>query len=228
MNKNAIFSLFLLLVFSLGFRLLPFTKWKDLSLAQPTVWVRISDTSFQFSSTSLPSGDPLEGASVTPTSALRSVFNDFNQTTTWYVRLAAYPSDPANPPAPALGDSPFTLTAASTRTISINFGPASGTSEGTVKQRYENGQIVGCDITLDTKLQTEAALFIRDLGHEIGHCLGLDHPQDTTYALMSYYTDFSKSIRLQVDDKMGLTYIFPKDSSYNKETTTLGLSCNKQ
>ena len=43
---------------------------------------------------------------------------------------------------------------------------------------------------------------------------------------MSYYMDRDAIYRLQNDDKMGITYLFPSDESKAKEINTLGLSCS--
>lgn len=86
------------------------------------------------------------------------------------------------------------------------------------------GNVIGCTITVGS-FNSKASSLVRTITHEIGHCLGLDHPQETKYAIMSYFSE--NLIRLQDDDKAGLTYLYPADNAYSRRSN-LGASCSPQ
>ena len=212
----------LLLPVTLGFRVLPGGNGWWISPSDPTLWVR-SCRKLAFTAKTFPSGDPLSGSTMpTYDAALQSIFDDYNNIPGSFVRLAAYPDDPANPPAPATGDTAFTIATAEKRTIDICFGSQTFTGGHASPEWNSDGQIVGCEIEIATNSLADANDFVSVLTHEIGHCLGLDHPQDTDDAAMSY---FGKTTRLLVDDRMGLVHLYPQEASYGKEKANLGLSC---
>lgn len=66
--------------------------------------------------------------------------------------------------------------------------------------------IVDCDISLDSDTNPETLAFT--VLHEIGHCMGLWHPHYSTKSVMSYAT-ISKKFELTLDDKAGLTVLYP-------------------
>ena len=90
---------------------------------------------------------------------------------------------------------------------------------------YENEKVVGCEISLERDLLDSAKALVANLTHEIGHCLGLDHSQESVNSIMSYYSDSESIYRLQIDDRMGITYLFAKNLSKVSEVNTYGLSC---
>lgn len=211
-----------------GFALLGSATW-SISEADPTLWVKLCDDTKTKTFTNdldTPS-DTLGSASATGVQALASVITDYNNINSAYIRLAAYPTDPANPGAPATGDSTFTTTKAATRTITICINSAGGVATGGhASPKYSGKQITSCEIVIDPGNAKTLKPFVETLTHEIGHCAGLDHPMETKNAIMSYFHS-SSYFRLMTDDKMGLVYLYPNASANTKEVNTYGLSCAK-
>ncbi|MEQ1876516.1 MAG: matrixin family metalloprotease [Bdellovibrionia bacterium] len=203
-------SLLLLASFTLGFRVYPGDVRWTVSVTDPVIWIRMCERP-EFSNNDFPSGDPLANQVLTFNSVLTSVKDDYNNVTTSFVEFRDTGVDTGFDPATA-------------RIIDVCFGGVVLAS-GYAQQRREEGHIVGCDIKLADKLKSSAKQFAATLVHELGHCMGLDHTQDLTYAVMSYFRD-RDLLRLQIDDKMGLTYGYPQDPEYGKESATLGLTCN--
>lgn len=172
--------------------------------------------------------DVLRGISgLTFDQVLQSVIDDYNNIPTSYLRLARYPADPNNPGTPAAGDSIFTIEKASKRTIEICFGEtnaAAGISGGYAKAKYEGQYIVGCGIQAKAEHTKNARFLTHLVVHELGHCFGLEHPQESTNSVMSYFNNGEVFIRLQNDDYAGLTNRYPNEESYAKEEPTYGLS----
>jgi hypothetical protein len=145
-----------------------------------------------------------------------------------YVRLALYPTDPNNPGTPAAGDSTFTTTKGSVRTIDICFSSPGSVFTGGVASQNDNGKnLTGCTIKLLAKYDSNLQQFIATATHELGHCLGLGHSMETTNAIMSYFHS-STNFRLMIDDKMGLSYLYPNSGVDLKEQNTYGLQCTKK
>lgn len=213
-----------LLPFTLGFRTFPGVNGWDVSVSDPTLWVRIC-REIAFTSAQLPAGDPLGTTVPSYQAALQSILDDFNDVPGSFVRLAPYPADPSNPGAPAPGDSTFTLAKAEERTIDVCFGDQTFTAGHAIPKWDPQGKITGCKIELNADEAQKAEDFVAVLTHELGHCLGLDHPQETDDAVMSYFSD---AIRLQIDDRMGLVHLYPQEASFGRERANLGLSCSTQ
>ncbi len=208
-----------------GFRLLNPRTWRDVSREQPVIWLKLCEhKSFNFSNFDLPADDPLHGTTPEVDEILISIINDFNAVTTSYARLAEYGRDYTLPDGEKVS---FEEHGSPERTINVCLAESDlsrGAATGEAQLYYEGDKVVGCGIAVSIQ-KGRLDLFVRDLGHEIGHCLGLDHPQETSDALMSYFADWSRSIRLQADDKSGLTYLFPSKPSHAQEYNTLGWSC---
>lgn len=66
--------------------------------------------------------------------------------------------------------------------------------------------IVDCDITLDS--ETDVEKFSYTVLHELGHCLGLKHPHYSTKSVMSY-SNLGKKFEPALDDKAGITVLYP-------------------
>jgi len=227
MNRLFKFSVWLfILSLSLGFRVFP-GKWQ-ISKSDPTIWIKLCSSSVTIDENDITETDPLQGVTgITFDQVLQTVIDDYNSTPTSFVRLARYPSDPNNPGTPAAGDSEFSIEKASTRTIEICFGatnPAAGVSGGYAKPKYEGEYLVGCDIQAKPEHAKKARFLTHLLTHELGHCFGLQHPQEGTNSVMSYFTNNDVFIRLQSDDYAGLTNRYPDDDSYAKEDPTYGLT----
>lgn len=214
-----IILIFLFVLMASGFKLLTTSRWK-ISSASPTLWIRMCSKMQSWSLTGA------GGATISGTLGLASVINDFNNVNSSYLRFAAYPADPANPGSPAPGDTTFTVDIASQRTIEVcSYDPSNPFEGGGATLDEEDGDIIGCDIQISDDVKKDYDKFIRTLTHELGHCAGLDHPQETKHAIMSYFAKRDKQ-RLLIDDKMGLVYLYPKDGVDVQEKATFGLQCS--
>jgi hypothetical protein len=164
----------------------------------------------------LPTGDVLAGsATVTVQQVMNSVFDDYNNIAGAFFTLvdsndADYAQNSAN------------------RTITIEVGSVSGaTSGGQASYTSSGGRRVGCKITIIPRALESAKFLTMIITHELGHCMGLEHPMDTVNSIMSYYAS-SEFVRLQTDDKMGLVYLYPTDPAKAKEDPTLGFACARK
>ena len=212
-----------------GFTLLSDANW-DISHTDPTLWVKMcNDTATKnFTNDLNNSADELVGINtVTGARALTSVINDINNVNSAYIRLATYPADPNNPGTPATGDSTFTIAKAATRTIEVCISSAGGVFNGGVAQpTFEGGRFTACTIKISEGNAESLKNFLGTLTHEIGHCLNLDHPMETTHSVMSYFRR-NDDYRLMIDDKMALVHLYPNPSVDVKEKNSFGLSCSK-
>lgn len=122
-------------------------------------------------------------------------------------------------------DSDYSIDNSLNKKINISFAGSGGATVGHAQMIYENEKVVGCEISLERDLLDSAKALVATLTHEIGHCLGLDHSQESVNSIMSYYSDSESIYRLQIDDRMGITYLFAKNLSKVSEVNTYGLSC---
>lgn len=160
------------------------------------------------------SDDALAGPStVTVAAAMNSVFNDYNSINAAYVQLVD------------ISDTDYAAEHQD-RVITIRKAPTDGLSGGEAKLDFDGGRVVGCNIDMKPAMYSNSKQFVSVVTHEIGHCLGLDHPQETTHAVMSYFHE--GVARLQIDDKMGIIYLYPTDPRKAKEKATFGMSCSRE
>lgn len=213
-----------------GFALLGSATWQ-VSPSDPTVWIKVCDSVLtnNWTTNNLnKAADELgDLSSVTGLQVLNSVVRDYNNVNSSYFRFAVYPTDPNNPGLPAAGDSDFSISKASQRTVTVCFTKTSIFSGGHASPEIESGQLVGCDIAISSKHNGNLLDFTNTLTHELGHCIGLDHPMETTNAIMSYFNS-EENFRLTTDDKMGLIFQYPKSGVNVKEKNTFGLQCSKK
>lgn len=201
-----------------GFRVLPgFESWNiDNSSVTSSKLFVVYENPTTVLENDFHKSDPLAGTStVTIQQVIVSILNDYNNVQGAYVTLVEQ------------SDTDF-ATRGENRTITIRDGSAIGlTSGGYAKPTFKDGKMVACEIVLNSEFFESAELLTRGVTHEMGHCLGLNHPMDTTHAVMSYYYINRPTTRLQVDDKMGLIYLYPVNPSAAREKATLGLSCTR-
>lgn len=158
------------------------------------------------------SGDALHGQTITQALFVDSIVDDFTDIASSYVSLAD-----------AATDNSFSSTTHADRIIEVCNGGV-GNMAGFAQQKTDSeGNVIGCTITLGS-LSGKAKELLRVITHEVGHCLGLDHPQESKYAVMSYFSSQTDVYRLQNDDKAGLAYLYPNDSGYSR-VNTFGASC---
>ena len=162
----------------------------------------------------LTEGDILVGSPITLENVMDSIFNDYNNIAASYIQLVDTDDDDYD-------------SEKNERTITISFAGAGGANAGEARLKTSGSRITGCEITMEESLLDSAKDLIGVMTHELGHCLGLDHPQANVRAIMSYFSD-PDDIRLKMDDKMGIIYLFPSNNSKGKEDSTWGMSCSKR
>jgi hypothetical protein len=207
-----ILSRVVLIVFSMmflvGYRTYSKSYYWQISAADPKLYLRFCQN-MTSTTNDVDAGDSLAGAGLTHQLIVDSVVNDYNAVTSSYVRLG----DSAT-------DGTYNAGTHVQRVIDICTGGVPIGIAGFTVRSYSGWKITGCRITIGN-FSASAKRIVRILTHEIGHCLSLDHPQETRYAVMSYFSD---AYRLQDDDKAGLTYMFPADSNYRRNAN-FGMAC---
>lgn len=213
--RRHLFFLCMAIMFCIGFRSFPSgNNWPlDKSTTAGSKIFVVYPYGTRAIENDLPSGDPLYGTStVTINNLMTSIFNDYNNIGASFLILAN--SSDADYAAQSRN-----------RIITIEESTPNGAvSGGDAQQTRTNGQVTACLIRLKSQVFDKAKSMVQATTHEIGHCLGLDHPQEITQSVMSYFQP-GNLVRLQADDMMGITYLYPTDSSKAKEVATLGLSC---
>lgn len=227
-----------LICFSTGFRLIGDMLW-DIEPSDPTLWIKNCETNFVFQTVNLPDTHPLKDApALDYKTVMQSIIDDYNNIQSSYLRFAFYPDDPDSPPDTVSGDSDFTIDRASKRTIDICMkGTDSLAGIGTAghaSPKLNGRTVTACEIRALPQYKEDAGEFVALATHEIGHCVGLGHPQETTHAVMSYFSDWARSpiqpwvtdVRLQNDDRAGITHQYPTDPGMGRESYDLGFGCS--
>lgn len=205
-------------VFLLGFRVLPtFHSWDiDRTSTTSAKLFLVYDNPTTALTNDLASDDVLAGsATVTIQQIMDSIIADFNNVQGAFFVIADR------------NDADFAARGAG-RTITIRDGAAIGlTSGGYARPTIENGKMVACEIVLKPEMFGTAEKLLRGVTHELGHCMGLNHSMDTVHAVMSYYYEGRPTTRLQIDDKMGLVYLYPVNPASANEQISLGMACSR-
>ena len=210
---NRILILGIIFMIVTGFRIFSESSKWDISKSDPKVWLNFSEQMLP-DDNDVSEGDWLYDQSFTFQNVVTSILQDFNNIPASYLTLA----DKDN-------DADFDPNLHSKRIIDIQLGTTTGASSGVASLDIEDGKVIGCNIVLSEDTLSSAKVFIGTLTHELGHCVGLDHPHETTHALMSYYHS-EDEIRLMIDDIMGIIYLYPEDPDETTESPTFGLQCS--
>jgi hypothetical protein len=223
------YKIFLIVIYcstACGFTLLGSATW-NVSTADPTIWVKpcASILTNTFTNNLNSTSDELASSTnITGVQAMDSIYHDYINVNSAYIRLAAYPTDPNNPGSAIAGDTTFTIAKASERTIDLCFSSPGALKGGYAAPKASNGKLTSCSIVIKDTYKSDFKAFLATATHEIGHCLGLDHPMETTQAIMSYFID-PKYFRLMIDDRMGMIFLYPNAGVDTHEVNTFGLSC---
>ncbi|HAZ11938.1 MAG: hypothetical protein A2X86_07195 [Bdellovibrionales bacterium GWA2_49_15] len=198
----------LLFAITLGFRTYQGGLTWKVSVDDPYLYVKICDPDKSMTN-NLPSSDPLTYATLTKSVIVQSILDEINNLDTSYLIMALYYDG-----------------VAPDRTIELCSGSSGALgAAGHASFKTEGSKIVSCEIKLDPDKDSDAKQWMRTAAHEIGHCLGLMHPQESIHAIMSYFSD-RDLLRYQIDDLMGISFLYPSPNYDLKETPTFGLKCS--
>ncbi len=211
--KKLFYFIFLFLLVT-GFRIFPQGNNWPVDATTNRLWlVPCAGFSPTFSTNDLPASDPLYGQTVTFNQVIDSIANDFTSVPNSWLVVANSSTDGT-----------YNTTIAAQRSIHFCNGSPGGAAGGVARQKRDGSRVTDCEIILADSSISSLKSFVATLTHETGHCIGLDHSQETTHSIMSYYRDRDYT-RLQIDDKMGLIYMYPESSDHAAESMTFGLSC---
>lgn len=123
----------------------------------------------------------------------------------------------------AENDYAYDEASAQTRTIKIKVSAAAGAASGFATPTMENSQMTGCDIAIAPRILGDPQFLTHVIIHELLHCVGLDHQQEDSNSALSYNNFGAK---LSSEERMAITFMYPVDPAYAKETPTFGLACS--
>lgn len=221
-------------------------RW-DISRERPVVWVRVCPAVRQatFEYYQFPPGDPLEFAFPSTDAIITSVFEDFNLIEESFVQLRWYAEE-----LTVSGEPPEAFSEASARHRTIDVCSSSTSYEAVAhaapepndtvcddtefaeqnKSYCSENRVAACQVVLEPSYFTLSTdLFVHVLTHELAHCLGLLHNHETTASVMSYLSERQQTVRLQLDDKLGIIYLYPRNGDSARESVNFGLTqCSSQ
>lgn len=217
-------------------------RW-DITKESPVLWVEVCDAlrDTDFSRAYFPEGDALSATFPSSDDMVQSVLEDFNKVPGSFFELRwAGDEFLSETKAPNVA---WSEDAARHRTIKVctsktGYAQAAHATpqdnsdlcndEAGFRESHSSycskRNIASCTIVLDPGyIKQGTHLFVHVLTHEMGHCLGLLHNHETSKSVMSYLSDRTKTIRLELDDKMGLAWLYPQNPGRSQETADFGL-----
>ncbi len=211
-----IFYFFILTLTMTGFRMFPNGNQWPVDTTTNKIWLVVCAemAALTWATNDLPATDPLYNQTPTFNQIIDSIASDYDNVANSFLVIAN-----------SATDGTYNTTVAAQRSINVCLGSTPGASGGYAMQKREGGRVTGCEIKMTAARSSSLKAFVSTLTHEIGHCLGLDHSQDTVHAIMSYFRNDDNS-RLQIDDKMGLIYMYPDNPANSSESMTFGLACS--
>ncbi|MFK8138153.1 MAG: matrixin family metalloprotease [Bdellovibrionales bacterium] len=207
----------LIISFCLGFRVFTGIRFWQITPGDNKVYVNFCERP-NITFNDLPEGDPLYSSAVNFNNLTNAIFDDFNNIASSYFVF----SD-------ASTDTDYDPNIHSDRTIDVCFtDPRDPLAGGDASLETNNDfQLIGCRIRISDRFLDTAKEFSIVLTHELGHCAGLNHPQEHSLSIMSYYRE-SDVVRLQADDKMGITFLYPINRELARSDNTFGMQCSRK
>jgi Matrixin len=236
LNLRQILLLAFGVFFSSGYRIAQSSfgvpmRW-DITAAKPVIWVDVCDDlrNMEFENIAFPTGDPLELSYPSAIDAITSVFAEFLGESLDTMPL----SDERYSDAAAANRTITVCTSSTTYAQAAHASPTDnsklcddGKSEFAAQNRdyCAHTRIASCAVGGDgSYFRRSSDTFVHVLTHEIGHCLGLMHNHETAESVMSYVGNRQKTVRLTIDDKSALAFLYPETPSKVRQTADFGLS----
>ena len=220
-SLNRLMLLFFLSLFIFGFRL----GWKNVmnaSKSSPKLYVKICDSikTSTFSENSVGSGDELyQMENIDTVDVMYSIAKDYKDIGGSYLDVVIYGDTDEDGDIDGSDDSSH-QTIPEDKIVEFCTGGTGGLLAGGVAKINPDG---GCTIELSDSVFDDVKAFLRTTTHELGHCFGLDHAHEMNeLSIMSYFAS-DDTYRLQIDDKLGISYLYPNSGA--KEKSTYGLRC---
>lgn len=219
-HLNRLFIILCLASITLGFRWNR-KRWR-IGPEDHTIWVKVCDGATYTWTDNFPEEDPLYGETLSFRTIIQSIVDDINNLEATYLNIELYPEDGET----AASGSSFTVAKALGRTIDICPGdPNLGAATGVARPKFDGNYFSECKMTIKESAQSDAKAWMGVMAHELGHCLGLNHPQDKVHAVMSYFRN-SDLFRYQIDDLRAISQIYPSPNMKIEEEGNLGLKCS--
>lgn len=227
MRRLNLINASVLLLITVGFRPLPSHRW-NVSVTEPTIWLELDEEMYAddgFGDKVDELDGMLESLKDLPPSEQRAeiwrvILDDYASVKTSFLKIRLKPGqiDSIDANHEDIYDEEY----AETRTIKVQVGQSKGLASGYAARKTEGSQITGCTVVIAPGTLKEPKFLAHVLSHEILHCLGLLHQQEDADSIMSYSNG---SVGIGLEDRMGLTYIYPLDPAYARESPTLGMAC---
>ena len=208
----------LVFITPLSFRTMTKGNPWPISRDDPVLYLKICEEANDqtFEDYNIEDGDPFGAENLSTVRELvTTVVQDVNAMSTIFLRIEIVPRDGD----PLSEGATYSTERAKDRTIEFC---TYDYDVGSARPDWSGSKMKGCKILIGGFDSEKAKEFTGLFGHELGHCLGLTHAQDTENALVSYFQ--KNGIRFNTDDKIGLTYLYPASHVENVEPT-FGLSC---
>lgn len=228
MRALRIVNVCILMALTVGFRWSGNSYW-DISVEEPILWIELDEALYAddgFGS----KVDDLKGTlaflkDVPPEEQRieiwRHILADFASVETSFLRLRLKPGQ--IPSIDAEHDDVYDPASSEKRTIKITVGASRGAASGYASLVRDGMELTGCNVVMAPRTLAEPQFYTHVLMHEVLHCIGLDHQQDDSDSLLSYSNN---DAQLSLEERMALTFLYPLDPGYAKESPTFGMACS--
>lgn len=226
MKVIPLLNIAMILMFTVGFRPIP-ERW-DISVEEPTLWLELDEEFYAedgFGDKVAQLDGMLASVKDVPAAEQRAeiwriILENYASVETSFLKLRLKPGQ--IPSIDALYDEEYDEETAKNRTIKVKVASSQGLASGHASRTINGSHISDCTVVLAPRTLKDPEFYAHVLSHEILHCLGLLHQQEDCNSLMSYSNN---ATGLGIEERMGLTHLYPLDPDYAKETPSFGLSC---